>query len=196
MNDVEIKLQMYGDLLVDAPLSAHTTFKIGGKAKYFLYPKSTLGLMLVLDIAKENGLEVRIFGKGSNILASDEDYAGLILCLDRYFSDFYFEEENIKEELTGEVYKSGEKKGQVKTKQGQYYGKLTNLITRLQTKMDDKKYSFVFNEEKSGKANYINSFINEILNNDKKIKVIDLSEVPSDMLPIIIGVVTRLVYDV
>lgn len=108
----------------------------------------------------------------------------------------YFEEENIKEELTGEVYKSGEKKGQVKTKQGQYYGKLTNLITRLQTKMDDKKYSFVFNEEKSGKANYINSFINEILNNDKKIKVIDLSEVPSDMLPIIIGVVTRLVYDV
>ena len=79
MNDVEIKLQMYGDLLVDAPLSAHTTFKIGGKAKYFLYPKSTLGLMRVLDIAKENGLEVRIFGKGSNILASDEDYAGLIL---------------------------------------------------------------------------------------------------------------------
>ncbi len=49
--------------------------------------------MRVLDIAKENGLEVRIFGKGSNILASDEDYAGLILCLDRYFSDFYFEED-------------------------------------------------------------------------------------------------------
>lgn len=91
MNDVEIKLQMYGDLLIDAPLSAHTTFRIGGKAKYFLYPKSTLGLMRVLDIAKENELEVRIFGKGSNILASDEDYKGLILCLDRYFSDFYFE---------------------------------------------------------------------------------------------------------
>ena len=31
---------------------------------------------------------------------------------------------------------------------------------------------------------------------DKKIKVIDLSEVPSDMLPIIIGIVTRLVYEV
>lgn len=93
MNDVEIKLQMYGDLLIDAPLSAHTTFRIGGKAKYFLYPKSTLGLMRVLDIAKENDLEVRIFGKGSNILASDEDYKGLILCLDRYFSDFYFEED-------------------------------------------------------------------------------------------------------
>ncbi len=42
MNDVEIKLQMYGDLLVDAPLSAHTTFKIGGKAKYFYIQKVRL----------------------------------------------------------------------------------------------------------------------------------------------------------
>lgn len=108
----------------------------------------------------------------------------------------YLEEENIKEELTGELYKSGNKKGQEKTKQGQYYGKLTNLITRLQTKMDDKKYSFVFNEKETIESNYINKFIDQILNNDKKIKVIDLSEVPSDMLPIIIGVVTRLVYEV
>lgn len=108
----------------------------------------------------------------------------------------YLEEENIKEELTGELYKSGDKKGQEKTKQGQYYGKLTNLITRLQTKMDDKKYSFVFNEKETIESNYINTFIDQILNNDKKIKVIDLSEVPSDMLPIIIGVVTRLVYEV
>ena len=54
----------------------------------------------------------------------------------------FLESENIKEEETGEVYKSGDKKGQPKTKQGQYYGKLTNLITRLQTKIDDKKYSF------------------------------------------------------
>lgn len=108
----------------------------------------------------------------------------------------YLEEENIKEELTGELYKGGDKKGQEKTKQGQYYGKLTNLITRLQTKMDDKKYSFVFNEKETIESNYINKFIDQILNNDKKIKVIDLSEVPSDMLPIIIGVVTRLVYEV
>lgn len=108
----------------------------------------------------------------------------------------YLEEENIKEESTGELYKSGDKKGQEKTKQGQYYGKLTNLITRLQTKMDDKKYGFVFNENETIESNYINTFIDQILNNDKKIKVIDLSEVPSDMLPIIIGVVTRLVYEV
>lgn len=108
----------------------------------------------------------------------------------------YLEDENIKEVGTGEFYKSGEKKGQEKTKQGQYNGKLTNLITRLQTKIDDKKYNFIFNEESTNQANYLNHFVSEIMENDSKIKVIDLSEIPSDMLSIVIGIVTRLVYDV
>lgn len=108
----------------------------------------------------------------------------------------YLEDENIKEEKTGEVYKTGDKKGQEKTKQGQYYGKLTNLITRLQTKIDDKKYGFVFNEDNTVRADYLKEFVDKIMGLDKKIKVIDLSEVPSDMLHIIIGIVTRLVYEV
>ncbi len=108
----------------------------------------------------------------------------------------YLEIENTKQEFTGEVYKSGNKKGQEKTKQGQYYGKLTNLITRLQTKIDDKKYGFVFNEDDSIRSDYLKEFIDKIMGRDKKVKVIDLSEVPSDMLSIIIGIVTRLVYEV
>lgn len=108
----------------------------------------------------------------------------------------YLEVENIKEDETGEVYKSGDRQGQAKTKQGQYYGKLTNLITRLQTKIDDKKYGFVFNEDNTVRADYLKEFVDKIMGVDKKIKVIDLSEVPSDMLPIIIGIVTRLVYEV
>ena len=108
----------------------------------------------------------------------------------------YLEVDNIKEDETGEVYKSGDRQGQAKTKQGQYYGKLTNLITRLQTKIDDKKYGFVFNEDNTVRADYLKEFVDKIMGLDKKIKVIDLSEVPSDMLPIIIGIVTRLVYEV
>ncbi|WP_206603295.1 ATP-binding protein [Campylobacter blaseri] len=108
----------------------------------------------------------------------------------------YLEGENIKEETTGEIFKSGDKKGQEKTKQGQYYGKLTNLITRLQTKIDDKKYGFVFNEKNTVRADYLKEFVDKIMGVDKKIKVIDLSEVPSDMLSIIIGIVTRLVYEI
>lgn len=108
----------------------------------------------------------------------------------------YLEMENIKEEKTGETYKSGAKQGQEKTKQGQYYGKLTNLITRLQTKMDDKKYGFVFNEQYTQDSRYLNKFISEIMERNQHIKVIDLSEIPSDMLPTVIGIITRLVYDI
>lgn len=108
----------------------------------------------------------------------------------------YLESENIKEEKTGEEYKTGDKKGLEKTKQGQYFGKLTNLITRLQTKIDDKKYGFVFNENKTMRDSYLKEFINKIMGIKKKIKVIDLSEVPSGMLSIIIGIVTRLIYEV
>ena len=109
----------------------------------------------------------------------------------------YFENQNILEVETGEIYKTGENKGQAKTKKGQYYDKLTNLITRLRTKMDDKKYGFVFNEKDTINADYLNQFAKRIMGNTKyRIKVIDLSEVPSDMLAIIIGIVTRIIYDI
>ena len=109
----------------------------------------------------------------------------------------YLEKQNILEVDTGEVYKSKDKEGQAKTKRGQYYDKLTNLITRLRTKMDDKKYGFVFNEKDTTQADYLNQFAARIMGNDKyRIKVIDLSEVPSDMLAIIIGIVTRIIYDI
>lgn len=109
----------------------------------------------------------------------------------------YLENQNILEVETGEVYKTGDNKGQAKTKKGQYYDKLTNLITRLRTKMDDKKYGFVFNEKDTINADYLNQFAKRIMGNTKyRIKVIDLSEVPSDMLAIIIGIVTRIIYDI
>lgn len=110
----------------------------------------------------------------------------------------YLEKEDIREDETGDFYKSGDNKGQPKTKKGQYNGKLTNLIMRLQTKKDDKKYGFVFNEDETQNESYLNEFTRKIMGVDssKKVKVIDLSEVPTDMLAIVIGIVTRLVYDV
>ena len=110
----------------------------------------------------------------------------------------YLEKEDLREDETGEVYKAGDNKGQPKTKKGQYNGKLTNLIMRLQTKMDDKKYGFVFDETDTQKDSYLKIFADRIIGADsgKKVKVIDLSEVPADMLPIVIGIVTRIIYDI
>lgn len=91
MNQLKEKFSQYGDLEIDASLAKHTTFKIGGRAKYFLYPKNEMGLMRVIEICKENKLPYKIFGKGSNILCHDRPYDGLIICLDRYFNEYYFE---------------------------------------------------------------------------------------------------------
>ena len=109
----------------------------------------------------------------------------------------YLNEKNTEEIETGEIYKSGDNKGAQKTKQAASYGKLTNLINRLQTKMDDKKYAFVFSDSNNQDVNYLNTVIHTLLDNeDKRVKVIDLSEVPSDILPIIIGIITKLINDV
>lgn len=93
MINIEDKFRQYGDLETDASLSKHTTFKIGGTAKYFLYPKNEMALLRVLEICKENKIPYRVFGKGSNILCSDEEYEGLVICLDRYFNECQFEED-------------------------------------------------------------------------------------------------------
>ncbi|BBD42629.1 ATP-binding protein [Streptococcus anginosus] len=140
---------------------------------------------------KKRYLEDNMAGFSSEIITADTPIPFLAKGLKDYLED-----ENIKEEFTGDIIQSGPNKGKEKTKQGQYYGKLTNLITRLQTKIDDKKYGFVFNESNTGRAEYLKEFIDKIMGLDKKVKVIDLSEVPSDMLPMIIGIVTRLVYEV
>lgn len=86
-------LEQYGDVLVKEPLAKHTTFRIGGECDYFVYPKNILSFLRILQILKEEQIPYRIFGKGSNLLCSDDAYHGVILCLDRYLNNFYFEKD-------------------------------------------------------------------------------------------------------
>lgn len=102
---------------------------------------------------------------------------------------------NVEEIDTGEIYKSGEKKGQPKTRQGNYYNKLTNLLKRLESKMNDSKFNFIFDDVDD--SDYLKFFVDEVLDyRSKSIKVIDFSEVPSDVLPIVIGTLARMLYNV
>ena len=53
MNYIEDQLKNYGDLELNTPLSKHTTFKIGGKARYFIYPNNEMALARVVEICNE-----------------------------------------------------------------------------------------------------------------------------------------------
>ncbi|MBC8569526.1 UDP-N-acetylmuramate dehydrogenase [Zongyangia hominis] len=66
-----------------APLSRYTTFHIGGPADVLIKPRSAEALAQVLRLCQETGTSKLILGKGSNLLVSDEGFAGAAICLDR-----------------------------------------------------------------------------------------------------------------
>lgn len=103
-------------------------------------------------------------------------------------------EENEKEVSTGEFYKSGDKAGLPKMVKGDLNGKLGSVISLLEDKRRDKRYEFMF--RKQGQE-YLSAFVGRVFGRkDRRIKVIDLSHVPSDMVPTVIAVTARLLYRV
>lgn len=67
------------NLQENVSLANHTTFRIGGAAKYFLVAKNKEELVEAVNWAKANSLSFFILGGGSNILFSDQGYDGLIV---------------------------------------------------------------------------------------------------------------------
>lgn len=102
------------------------------------------------------------------------------------------EDLNEEEISTGEYYKSGDKAGMPKTTKGDFNGKLTSAITLLKDKQIDKRYKFLFKEQQQS---YLYRLMEEIMEADKPVKVIDLSDIPHDIAIAIIGVITKLIYN-
>ncbi len=68
-----------GTLLLDEPMMRHTTFQIGGPADYFVMPKTINEVAQVVRLTKQYGVELTIFGNGSNVLVLDGGIDGLVL---------------------------------------------------------------------------------------------------------------------
>lgn len=100
---------------------------------------------------------------------------------------------NEKQEETGEFYKTGDKAGQAKTVKGEYNGKLFGILNTMKTLYRDKRYSFLFEEYQK---EYLTDFLNRIMGGDKPVKNIDLSGIPHDIAVLIIGAITKLIYNI
>ncbi len=61
------------------PIAELTTFEIGGKARYFAEPASLQQMTEVISWARQSGLPIYPIGGGSNILASEKGYSGILL---------------------------------------------------------------------------------------------------------------------
>ena len=83
---------------------------------------------------------------------------------------------------------------------GDWEGKLTRFISRLEAKLDDKTYGFMFRPiAEAQKYTWLNEMICKLLgcfDSSPGIKIIDFSEVPSDVLPVVTGTLARLLYNI
>jgi UDP-N-acetylmuramate dehydrogenase len=70
-----------GDIKENVSLKTLTTLKVGGISKYVFYPKDVTSLKKALTLFKENNINYKIFGNGSNIIPSDKIYDGVIIKL-------------------------------------------------------------------------------------------------------------------
>ena len=68
-------------VLVDEPMSAHTTFEIGGPADLFVIPDDIEEACEAIAACREAGEECFVLGCGSDLLVSDEGYRGAVIAL-------------------------------------------------------------------------------------------------------------------
>ncbi|PJE59786.1 MAG: UDP-N-acetylenolpyruvoylglucosamine reductase [Candidatus Portnoybacteria bacterium CG10_big_fil_rev_8_21_14_0_10_44_7] len=60
-------------------LSQHTTFRIGGPAKYFLVVRDEADFKKAVRVAREAKMPFYVLGGGSNMLVADQGFAGLVI---------------------------------------------------------------------------------------------------------------------
>lgn len=85
------------------------------------------------------------------------------------------------------------------TRNGPFHGKLTRLVTRLDSKINDRRLGFLFRGESS--LEYLDRLAEKLIaggvdleNGSGGVKIIDFSEVPSDVMPLIISMVARMIF--
>ncbi len=83
-------------VLPDEPMKFHTTFRVGGPARYLVEPQSVTELRAVIDLCRTQKMPWYIVGNGSNLLVSDEGYDGVIIHLFRNVSQMRAEETRLR----------------------------------------------------------------------------------------------------
>ena len=83
-------------ILIDEPMSRHTTFRVGGPADFFVTPKAKEEVRDVIRVCKELGIPYYIIGNGSNLLVSDAGYRGVIIQIYKEMNEVTVEDNLVK----------------------------------------------------------------------------------------------------
>lgn len=85
-----------GEILENEPMYKHTTFKVGGPARFFIHVKDREALQRGIAFCREKNIKHMIIGKGSDLLFSDKEYEGVIFSLCKNFNQVYMNGLEIK----------------------------------------------------------------------------------------------------
>lgn len=75
------------NILLDEPMSCHTTFRVGGKADCFVIPQNFTEAAEIVRLLLRSNIPYYILGNGSNLLVSDEGYRGVIINIAKGLDD-------------------------------------------------------------------------------------------------------------
>lgn len=70
----------------DESMAKHTTFRVGGPARFFVSPSDESALRDVVELCQKKKVPYYILGNGSNLLVSDKGYGGVIISMMEGFS--------------------------------------------------------------------------------------------------------------
>lgn len=82
-------------ILLEEPMSRHTSFRVGGPARYFVRPKSAKEVSSMLHYFQLIDKEYYVLGNGSNLLVSDKGYQGVILEIGEEMNDIHVDGESV-----------------------------------------------------------------------------------------------------
>lgn len=83
------------NVLTDEPLSRHTTFRIGGPADYFVTPENPEDIRCLIEFCRGRDIPYYIVGNGSNLLAGDKGFRGVIIQVFKNMNEIRTEGEKV-----------------------------------------------------------------------------------------------------
>ncbi|HHV99691.1 MAG TPA: UDP-N-acetylmuramate dehydrogenase [Clostridiaceae bacterium] len=67
------------NVLIDEPMSKHTSFKVGGNADLLVLPQNTDQLIEIVQICREREYPFFVMGNGTNLIVKDKGIRGVVI---------------------------------------------------------------------------------------------------------------------
>jgi UDP-N-acetylmuramate dehydrogenase len=87
--------EIKGKILLNEPLSNHTSFRIGGPAEILVIPQDINDIKYIVKLAEQKQLSIHVIGNGTNLLVLDNGVKGIVIKIANTFDKIVVNGEKI-----------------------------------------------------------------------------------------------------